>query len=109
MTYASAELVTPGERVAYALDYVNDEDEAATDLVLTMPVPDVVSFIEGSARGEGTVITYSVDGKTFSDRESLKNGDRMATSEDISHIRWNIAGPIAPGESGTLMFSGTLK
>lgn len=109
ITYETAELVVPGERLAYELDYMNDQAEPATDLVLTMPIPDVVEFAEGSARGKGTVITYSVDGTNFYDREALMMGETAASAEDITHIRWVIVGPVAPGEAGKLAFSGTLK
>ncbi len=113
-TYESADLVTPGERIQYALNYENDSTDTATNLKLTMPVPEVVIYNEGSTSG-GTATTYSVDGgKTFSDRDSLvvamDNGEtRPANAGDISHIRWNIAGPVSPGEVGSLSFSGTLK
>lgn len=109
ITYEAAELVTPGERVAYSLDYVNDKAEPATDLVLTMPIPEVVSYIEGSARGEGTEITYSVDGTNFYSRDALGQMAEAASAEDVTHIRYVIAGPVAPGEAGSLIFSGTLK
>ena len=114
VTYESAEMVTPGERVQYALNYENDGVEPASNLVLTMPVPEVVIYNEGSSTG-GTVMSYSADGgKTFADRNSLvvvmaDGGTRPAQAEDISHIRWNIAGPVASGEAGLLAFSGTLK
>ena len=114
VSYESAETVTPGERVQYALNYENDSIDAASNLVLTMPVPEVVIYNEGSSTGMGTIVTYSVDGENFYDRNALTvamdNGQtRSATAEEISHIRWNIAGPVAPGDTGTLAFSGTLK
>jgi len=114
VSYGSAELVTPGERVAYMLNYNNDKAEPASQLKLVMPVPDVVVYAEGSARGEGTVVSYSADGENFYERSALRvataNGQtRSARAEDITHIRWIIAGPVNAGESGTLSFSGTLK
>jgi len=109
VTYEAAELVTPGERIAYTLNYINDQAEPATNLVLTMPVPEVVDFAEGSARGDGTKITYSVDGVSFYDREALLVEEQPATAEDITHIRWVIEGPVSSGAVGSLAFSGTLK
>jgi len=107
--YESAELVTPGERIAYSIDYINDRAEPAANLELMMPVPGVVSYAEGSARGNGTLITYSVDGTNFVDRSALRVDDRPALAEDITHIKWVITGPVNPGEVGSLAFSGTLK
>lgn len=114
VSYASAELVTPGERIVYTLNYANDKEEAATDLVLTVPIPEEVVFAEGSAAGAGTVITFSVDGTNFARREALRvtladKRTRPAGSEDISHVRWTIAGPVTPGETGALRYTGVLK
>jgi len=114
ISYQDASLVIPGEVIRYRLDYTNDKTEAASDLVLTMPVPEVVTFIEGSANGPANTITYSIDGgETFSERGELtisdENGSRSATADDVTHIRWFVAGPVAVGESGTLSFKGVLK
>ena len=114
ISYESAETVVPGERVVYTLNYANDKVEPASNLVLTMPVPEVVTFIEETATG-GNAMTYSADGgQNFSSRIDLmvkmENGDmRPAGADDITHIRWNIDGPVAPGETGALAFSGLLK
>jgi len=82
LSRAPAELVIPGERVVYTLSYTNDDAAPASDLVLTMPVPPEIKYI-------GNI--------------------RTATSEDITHIRWTIAGPVSVGGSGSLSFKGILK
>jgi len=56
-----ATLVVPGEKVIYTFDILNDEDQPVTDLVLAMPVPKEIRFIEGSADQEGASVLYSVD------------------------------------------------
>lgn len=115
ITRAPAELVTPGERVVYTLSYTNDDAAPATDLVLTMPVPSEIKYIDGSAAMAGAEVVYSADdGQTFETRTSLRTIDvdgsrRTAISEDITHIRWTIAGPLAVGETGTLSYKGVLK
>ena len=64
--------VTPGEKIVYTVAYTNDSAEAATDLVLAMPVPSDVRFLEGSANRSGAVVRYSADGgKTFVERETI--------------------------------------
>jgi len=113
ISYTDADRVTPGERIVYRLDYANDQREAATNLVLTMPVPGEVIFADGTATG-GSDVSYSVDGAQFMPRAVLTVVDdqgeaRPASAEDITHIRWKIAGPVAPGEVGSLAFTGTLK
>lgn len=113
-SYADASLVIPGEVIRYRLDYTNDDELPASDLVLTMPVPNVVTFIEGSANGMAESVTYSIDnGETFSTRGELtisdESGSRSATADDVTHIRWVIKGPVNAGESGMLSFKGVLK
>ena len=41
----SAAEVTPGEKVVYTVSYTNDSSEAATDIVLAMPVPADVRYL----------------------------------------------------------------
>ena len=115
ITRGPAELVIPGERVVYTLNFTNDKAEPASDLVLTMPVPSEIKFMDGSASSTGAKTVYSADGgQSFADRTQLRkvgaDGNvRTATAEDITHIRWTVAGPIAAGESGDLSFKGILK
>jgi len=115
LSRAPAELVIPGERVVYTLSYTNDDAAPASDLVLTMPVPPEIKYMEGSATEAGAKIVYSADGgQSFANRSALRtigtDGNiRTATSEDITHIRWTIAGPVSVGGSGSLSFKGILK
>ncbi len=115
VTLADADKVIPGERIIYTLNYANDKSEPASNLVLTMPVPEVVDYVEGSASGMGTTVVYSADGgKNFTARENLRVADvdgtmRSARAEEVTHIRWTIAGPVNPGETGALAFKGRLK
>lgn len=115
VTRAPAELVIPGERVVYTLSFTNDDAAPASDLVLTMPVPEEIKYMDGSATKDGAKTVYSADGgKTFAERTTLRSAGadgvvRTATAEDITHIRWTVAGPVAVGESGSLSFKGILK
>lgn len=115
ITRGPAELVTPGERVVYTLNFTNDDSAAATDLVLTMPVPNEIKYMDGSASTAGAKVVYSADGgQSFAARSGLRvvgvdGNSRTATSEDITHIRWTVAGPLATGETGTLFYKGVLK
>lgn len=110
-----AERVIPGERIVYTLRYLNDGAEPATDLVMTMPVPKEVTFIDGSAERSGAETVYSVDGgDSFAPRESLQvrgvdGASRPAKAEDITHVKWTVAGPVQSAEAGELVFKGTLK
>ena len=111
----SAAEVTPGEKVVYTVAYTNDSTEPATDLVLAMPVPSDVRFLEGSADRTGAVVRYSADGGvSFVERNALVlpavgGGTRAANSDDITHIQWRIAGPVPVGSSDEILFKARLR
>ena len=111
----SADQVTPGEKVVYTVDFLNDSTEPASDLVLAMPVPSDIRFLEGSADREGAVVRYSVDGgASFVERTALTlpavgGGTRPANADDITHIQWRIAGPVPVGARDAVAFKGRLK
>jgi len=111
----SAEEVTPGEKVVYTVDFLNDSPEPASDLVLAMPVPTDIRFLEGTADRDGAVVRYSIDGgSSFAERGALTlpavgGGTRPATSDDITHIQWRIAGPVPVGGRDAVTFKGRLK
>ena len=110
-----AQKVLPGERIVYTLNYTNDEAKPATDLVLTMPVPAELKYIEGSASDTGLPPAYSTDGgKSYAARNVLQvrgaNGAlRQAGAADITNIRWTVPGPISSGASGSLSFKGIVE
>ena len=111
----SAAEVTPGEKIVYTVAYTNDSAEAATDIVLAMPVPADVRFLEGSADRSGAAVRYSADGgASFVERDALVlpavgGGTRAANSDDITHIQWRIAGPVPVGTSDEITFKARLR
>jgi len=114
-SYVAADLVTPGTTVVYALVFRNDQPDPAEDIVLVMPVPPEVAYIEGSATNRMAAAEFSADGgATFVPRERLSVRDtdgqiRTAEATDITHVRWSVANAIMPGETGQLWFRGVLK
>jgi uncharacterized repeat protein (TIGR01451 family) len=109
-----AETVTPGEKVVYTLDITNTNNDAVTDLVVAMPVPADVKYIEGTASRAGTVVKYSADGGVnYTVREGLRvnspSGMRPASANDITHIQWKISGPINPAQSDSVAFKARLR
>lgn len=111
----AVDAVTPGEKVVYTVNFTNDDLSPATDLVLAMPVPTHVRYLEGSADRQGAVVRYSTDGgSTFAARESLRmpavgGGTRAASPDDITHIQWKIAGPVPAGASDKIAFKARLR
>ncbi len=106
--------VIPGEELVYSINFTNDSKAAADNIVLTMPVPAEVSYIENSATNTGASVAFSVDGgQSFAPRGDLKvsvaGEERDALSEDITHIRWTFTEPVGAGQSGELVYRAVLK
>ena len=104
-------VVTPGDKLVFLLSYRNAGAEPATGFVVTNPIPASVAFSGGES--EGAIV--SIDGgKSWGPLASLKvaNPDgtsRPATPDDVTHIRWSFAQPIAAGRAGQLSFRGVVK
>lgn len=115
VTREAADKVTPGDKVIYSLKYYNDDTAPAENIVLVMPVPAEILYLDGSADTQGANTSYSVDGgKTFASRNDLRVAEadgskRAARAEDITHIRWLVAKAVAPETGGTLSFIGQLQ
>lgn len=113
-TYEIATEVAPGDEVRYRLAYQNAGDTAADAVSLVMPVPSEVTYLEASASGADSEITYSADGGvSFVAREALMVDEgstaRLATASEITHIRWAFAEPIVAASSGSVSFSAVLN
>lgn len=109
-----AEKVTPGEEVIYALRFSNNGDEPAEAVVLVMPVPSDVSYVEGSVDGENARITFSADGgQTYVARGRLtvsEDGEeRPAKSNEITHIKWALTAPMPVEDLGEVSYRAVLK
>lgn len=110
----AADKVTPGETIVYSIRYQNDAAEAASDIILVMPVPKEVSYIEGSVSGDDSSVAFSADGgKTYVARGRLTveegGATRPARGDEITHIRWTLATPVAPRAEGEVSYKAILR
>ncbi|NNE40762.1 MAG: DUF11 domain-containing protein [Marinicaulis sp.] len=110
----AADTVQPGEEVIYSLSYSNKAADAAEAVVLVIPVPDEITYVEGSATGENLNILFSADGgETFVARGRLtvvEDGrPRAAKGDEITHIKWTLASALKPSQAGEVSFRGILK
>ena len=106
--------VTPGEELIYSLNFTNESADAAEAVVLVMPVPAVVSYIEGSVSGDDAAITFSADGgQTYVARGRLTVAEggaaRPARSDEITHIKWTLADALSPAGKGKISYRAILK
>jgi uncharacterized repeat protein (TIGR01451 family) len=107
-----ANVITPGDKIIFIMGYSNIGTKAADRVTITNPVPPQVSYLGGNTENEPTV---SVDGgKAFGALATLtiKNADgltRPARTSDVTHVRWQFARALTPGETGQVSYRGQLK
>lgn len=107
--------VLPGDEVIYTVYYTNAGREPAGEVVITNPIPQHMVYKEGSASGEGTVITFSVDsGKTYDVPENLTVRDadgkeRRAEASEYTHIRWTLQKSLLQDAKGHVSFRAKLE
>ncbi|NIP15151.1 MAG: DUF11 domain-containing protein [Pseudomonadales bacterium] len=111
----AADEVFPGDELVYTITFANEgrEEVAAGSIVITNPIPEVAEYLDGSAAGEDTTITFSVDGETFDRPAALtvQRGDSRVVAEAIDYqaIRWAYDQALEPGEFGTVSFAVRLR
>ena len=110
---AAAE-ITPGDRILYTTSFKNNGAEASDNIVITNPIPVHTRYLDGSAKGEHCIITFSVDGgRAWGDAKTLKvrqkDGQfRAATAADYTHIRWKYNRSLQPTEKKSISFETKL-
>jgi len=85
----------PGDLLTYTVVYTSAGSTDAYNAIIMDPVPASTVYVSGSAVGPGTIIEFSHDGGI--------SYDGLETAP-VTHIRWTITTPLAPGDSGTLSF-----
>ena len=107
--------VVPGTEVIYTITAKNTGNEPADKLVVTNPVPEQMVYVESSAFGAGTTITFSADGgKTFNTPAKLTVEDaagvpRPATAEDYTNVRWTLQFSLQPGQEAPVWYRARVK
>ena len=110
----AADSVVPGESVVYTITFQNISDEPAANVVITNPISEDLTYVNGSAFGPGTVIQFSTDGgQNYAAADELTVIDdgvsRPAGPDDFTHIRWVMQNELAVGAQGTARFIAVLK
>jgi uncharacterized repeat protein (TIGR01451 family) len=108
----------PGDMLKYTITYTNTSTTEAQDAVIVDSVPFRAEYVNNSAAGKNTEITFSLDGKVFQPPALLKykvtppgtpEQEFSATPEMYTHIRWQITKPVPTGGTGKVSFKVILK
>jgi uncharacterized repeat protein (TIGR01451 family) len=106
---------TPGTEIIYVITYQNTGKKPAEKVVINNPIPTGLAYRPGTAEGAGTSAEVSVDGgKVYGALETLQVKDvdgalRAAKGEDVTHVRWMVVTPVAPGRQGDVTYRAMLK
>ncbi len=98
-----AQRVVPGDHIVFTLAYRNTGTQPLADLVFDNPVPQGVAYRAPAANSPAPEL--SVDGHRYGTLAQLG----AAGPDDVTHVRWRLARPLAPGASGTFAFQAVLK
>ena len=103
--------VVPGDSLLFTNHYRNNGETAVTGFVVNNPVHKAVTFVEVL---EDWALVSIDGGQNFGKLSELVATDadqnsRPAVASDVTHIRWVLQSPIAPGASGDVHFRGTVK
>jgi len=107
--------VIPGTEVIFTQRYENVSQETAENAVISNPIPEHMIYTDGSARGEGTRITFSVDhGQSYNIPAKLFVFDTAgrkfpARPKDYTNIRWTLTHPLPSGVKGEVSFRAILE
>ena len=108
----------PEDTLKYTIHYINEGKSEARSAVIVDPVPTGTVYIDNSAEGKDSGITFSLDGKTFEAPPmltySVKQTDgtetkHVATPAMYTHIKWKLSKPVPQGSSGTVSFMVKVK
>ena len=108
--------VVPGDTLQYVISFSNKGTDVvdAGSIVITNPLPPDTVYLEGTAQGSGTDISFSVDsGTTFGQPGDLKvmkdDVQTAAQAADYTTIRWAFKQALEAGKTGDVTFSVRLK
>ncbi|GAA4767666.1 hypothetical protein [Novosphingobium ginsenosidimutans] len=93
-----------GDRVVYVVRWYKLGGDGG--FVVTNPLPRSV-YYQGSANGDEEV---SIDGgRTWGKLGLIRIGDRVATPEDVTHVRWRVDPRTASRGQGRIAYSAIVR
>lgn len=111
ISFAEPEVVIPGDRLRYRLQLENKTAEPAANLSFINPMPREIRFV-GTDDLDGFAVSIN-GGASFGSLDELRvtvpgAASRPATREDVTHVQWTLAEPLAAGAVKTVTFFGAV-
>lgn len=107
-----------GDTLTFTVAFKNSGNETATNAVINNPISAGMSYIDNSATGENSDISFSIDGgKNFKKPSYLTYEVKLpgggsekhtARPEEYTDIRWTLKS-VPAGSSGTLSYKTKVK
>jgi len=117
--FLPADEARPKDVVEYRLTYANTGATALRSVTVTDPVPAGTEYIINTAtRPEAGTVEFSIDaGRNYQTwpiriKKTNTQGQEVeveATPDQVTHIRWTIAGDLEPQSSMTFIYRATVK
>ena len=110
-----ADRVLPGDTIIFVNTITNRANETVSDIVVGNPIPENMSYIDGSASGKNAALTFSVDGgKSFDVPGKLfaldeEGKPRQATAADFTNIKWQLLSPLPSQGTQQVEFQAKVK
>jgi uncharacterized repeat protein (TIGR01451 family) len=107
--------IIPGGTIIFVNTISNNGASPAEKIAITNPIPAEMFYLDGSASGQGTTISFSVDGgKKFDmpDKLRIKQADgsfQPATAADYTHLRWTLNNALAPKQTLQVEYRARVK
>lgn len=103
-----ANRLSPGDRVVTVVTWqrMGSLVNGKSSFTVTNPLPRAIAY-QNSARGDEEV---SVDGgHSWGKLGTLRVSSRMATPEDVTHVRWRVTSTTAAKRRGQIAYSGIVR
>lgn len=99
--FVTAQRLVAGDEVHYTLRVRNPGKAPVTGIQVTKRMPAGLQFVPDSAVGPACDVDYSVNGGASFQAE--------ADPLQLSHLRWTLRRPLAPGATALLRFRATFR
>jgi uncharacterized repeat protein (TIGR01451 family) len=97
--------VKEGQTLYYTVRARNPGTQPMKDVVVLQPIPPSTEYVRDSASAPGADIEFSIDGGKAFTTFATAGGARKLSSSAITHVRWRLNYPLAPGATVLMRFA----